>query len=103
MMWRWWQWKELRMRKKELFTVELLEEEEKKEVNDEANKIDDENNNVPDGQHEEERKEMEPFAVPTAGAFYMHDDRFRDNAGGRHRYQLMLCVRMSCIDWILYG
>ncbi|KAG6669382.1 hypothetical protein CIPAW_01G240300 [Carya illinoinensis] len=34
---------------------------------------------------EEEKKENEPFAVPTAGAFYMHDDRFRDNAGGRHR------------------
>lgn len=35
---------------------------------------------------EEEKKENEPFAVPTAGAFYMHDDRFRDNAGGRPRY-----------------
>ncbi|XP_050384715.1 protein MLN51 homolog [Argentina anserina] len=34
---------------------------------------------------EEEKKENEPFAVPTAGAFYMHDDRFRDNAGGRSR------------------
>ncbi|XVE88952.1 hypothetical protein DITRI_Ditri19aG0111000 [Diplodiscus trichospermus] len=34
---------------------------------------------------EEEKKENEPFAVPTAGAFYMHDDRFRDNVGGRHR------------------
>ncbi|PHT47338.1 hypothetical protein CQW23_11546 [Capsicum baccatum] len=35
---------------------------------------------------EEEKKENEPYAVPTAGAFYMHDDRFRDNAGGRqHR------------------
>ncbi|KAJ7951817.1 CASC3/barentsz eIF4AIII-binding protein [Quillaja saponaria] len=34
---------------------------------------------------EGEKKENEPFAVPTAGAFYMHDDRFRDNAGGRHR------------------
>lgn len=33
----------------------------------------------------EEKKENEPFAVPTAGAFYMHDDRFRDSAGGRHR------------------
>ncbi|MCD9643564.1 hypothetical protein HAX54_031147 [Datura stramonium] len=34
----------------------------------------------------QEKKENEPFAVPTAGAFYMHDDRFRDNnAGGRHR------------------
>ncbi|KAM7254020.1 hypothetical protein ACFE04_031702 [Oxalis oulophora] len=26
---------------------------------------------------EEEKKENEPYAVPTAGAFYMHDDRFR--------------------------
>ncbi|KAL5973012.1 hypothetical protein ACLOJK_039819 [Asimina triloba] len=34
---------------------------------------------------EEEKRESEPFAVPTAGAFYMHDDRFRDNGGGRHR------------------
>ncbi|XP_057466402.1 protein MLN51 homolog isoform X1 [Actinidia eriantha] len=33
----------------------------------------------------EEKKVNEPFAVPTAGAFYMHDDRFRDNARGRHR------------------
>lgn len=41
-------------------------------------------NNVLPGE-EEEKKENEPFAVPTAGAFYMHDDRFRDNAGGRHR------------------
>ncbi|GAB4850164.1 hypothetical protein Ancab_029459 [Ancistrocladus abbreviatus] len=36
-------------------------------------------------QLEEGKKDSEPFAVPTAGAFYMHDDRFRDNAGGRHR------------------
>ncbi|KAF8400762.1 hypothetical protein HHK36_014062 [Tetracentron sinense] len=36
-------------------------------------------------QAEEEKKENEPFAVPTAGAFYMHDDRFRDSGGGRHR------------------
>ncbi|PRQ50831.1 putative Btz domain-containing protein [Rosa chinensis] len=36
-------------------------------------------------EEEEEKKENEPFAVPTAGAFYMHDDRFRDNAGGRNR------------------
>lgn len=35
---------------------------------------------------EGEKKVKEPYAVPTAGAFYMHDDRFRDNAGGRHRY-----------------
>ncbi|KAK1416827.1 hypothetical protein QVD17_25944 [Tagetes erecta] len=36
----------------------------------------------------EGKKENEPFAVPTAGAFYMHDDRFRDSAGGRHRRTL---------------
>ncbi|KAG5026056.1 Protein MLN51 [Glycine soja] len=35
--------------------------------------------------HSEEKKENEPFAVPTAGAFYMHDDRFRDNAGACQR------------------
>lgn len=40
------------------------------------------------GQGEEEKKENEPFAVPTSGAFYMHDDRFRDNAAGRHRRTL---------------
>ncbi|KAL6996509.1 hypothetical protein U1Q18_006641 [Sarracenia purpurea var. burkii] len=39
-------------------------------------------------QVDEEKKENEPFAVPTAGAFYMHDDRFRDNAGGRNRRML---------------
>lgn len=36
--------------------------------------------------HSEEKKENEPFAVPTAGAFYMHDDRFSDNAGARNRF-----------------
>ncbi|KAL6559837.1 hypothetical protein OROGR_004954 [Orobanche gracilis] len=45
--------------------------------------VDDEDNNVAESEHEE-RKEVESSAVPTAGAFYMHDDRFRDNAGGRH-------------------
>ncbi|KAJ8755767.1 hypothetical protein K2173_024311 [Erythroxylum novogranatense] len=40
---------------------------------------------VEGGEEEEGKKENEPFAVPTAGAFYMHDDRFRDNAAGRHR------------------
>lgn len=34
---------------------------------------------------EEEKKENEPYAVPTAGAFYMHDDRFEENGRGRHR------------------
>ncbi|KAI3789706.1 hypothetical protein L2E82_02509 [Cichorium intybus] len=37
---------------------------------------------------QEEKKENEPFQVPTAGAFYMHDDRFRDSSGGRHRRTL---------------
>ncbi|XP_026408384.1 protein MLN51 homolog [Papaver somniferum] len=39
---------------------------------------------------EGEKKENEPFAVPTAGAFYMHDDRFRESSGGggRHRRTL---------------
>lgn len=46
--------------------------------------VDDSNEN--NLQREEDKKENEPYAVPTAGAFYMHDDRFRDNAGGRHRY-----------------
>lgn len=34
---------------------------------------------------EEGKKESEPFAVPTAGAFYMHDDRFQESRGGRGR------------------
>ncbi|XP_020588174.1 uncharacterized protein LOC110029991 isoform X2 [Phalaenopsis equestris] len=34
---------------------------------------------------EQEKKENEPYAVPTAGAFYMHDDRFEENGRGRHR------------------
>lgn len=41
---------------------------------------------------EERKKENEPFAVPTAGAFYMHDDRFRDNAGARNRYDLCFSI-----------
>ncbi|KAK8949140.1 hypothetical protein KSP39_PZI005515 [Platanthera zijinensis] len=40
-----------------------------------------ENNQAQEG----EKKESEPFAVPTAGAFYMHDDRFEENGRGRHR------------------
>ncbi|XP_043724488.1 protein MLN51 homolog [Telopea speciosissima] len=47
----------------------------------EPNEFQSENQN----QAEDERKENEPFAVPTAGAFYMHDDRFRDSGSGRHR------------------
>jgi len=53
---------------------------------------------------EEEKKENEPFAVPTAGAFYMHDDRFRDNAGARHRYlnfHSNLCIVCVCsVTWL---
>ncbi|XP_073140445.1 protein MLN51 homolog isoform X2 [Henckelia pumila] len=40
------------------------------------------------GGHEEEKKEIEPYSVPTAGAFYMHDDRFQDNTRGRNRRML---------------
>ncbi|XP_039033471.1 protein MLN51 homolog isoform X2 [Hibiscus syriacus] len=42
-------------------------------------------NNLVGEEDEEGKKENEPFAVPTNGAFYMHDDRFGDNVGGRHR------------------
>ncbi|KAI4381938.1 hypothetical protein MLD38_007954 [Melastoma candidum] len=41
-----------------------------------------------DGGNLEGKKENEPFAVPTAGAFYMHDDRFRDNVGGEKQVSL---------------
>ncbi|XP_022714922.1 protein MLN51 homolog isoform X3 [Durio zibethinus] len=47
--------------------------------------INNNNDNHVGEEDEEEKKENEPFAVPTAGAFYMHDDRFQDNVGGRHR------------------
>ncbi|CAH2068013.1 unnamed protein product [Thlaspi arvense] len=33
----------------------------------------------------EEQKQKEPFAVPTAGAFYMHDDRFQKMDAGTNR------------------
>ncbi|GER27440.1 CASC3/Barentsz eIF4AIII binding [Striga asiatica] len=59
-----------------------------KRVNDDAGEINDGNLNTEDGQLEVEKKEMEPYSVPTAGAFYMHDDRFRDSAGGRNRRML---------------
>ena len=38
-----------------------------------------------EGGEEEEKKDAEPFVVPTAGAFYMHDDRFRAVGGARPR------------------
>jgi hypothetical protein len=45
---------------------------------------------------EEGKKESEPFAVPTAGAFYMHDDRFQE-ARGRGRGRLMaLPSQINC-------
>lgn len=35
---------------------------------------------------EEDKKGNEPYAVPTTGAFYMHDDRFQEGRGrGRGR------------------
>ncbi|GMH15952.1 hypothetical protein Nepgr_017793 [Nepenthes gracilis] len=34
---------------------------------------------------EDEKKDNEPFSVPTAGAFYMHDDRLRNSTGRRYR------------------
>ncbi|XP_020277105.1 uncharacterized protein LOC109851402 isoform X2 [Asparagus officinalis] len=44
-----------------------------------------------DGQEKEGeekgKKENEPYAVPTAGAFYMHDDRFQEKGRGRGRGQ----------------
>ncbi|KAK4413888.1 protein MLN51 [Sesamum alatum] len=58
---------------------------EKKGPNNGTSQFNSKNDNIEDGQLEGEKKEIEPYAVPTAGAFYMHDDRFRDNAGGRHR------------------
>jgi hypothetical protein len=43
----------------------------------------------------EEKKEQEPFAVPTSGAFYMHDDRFAENGrgGGGRR-----CTFLTTLD-----
>lgn len=67
------------------FDGKISEEEEKKGVSDDAGENNEESKDAADGEGEEERKEVEPFSVPTAGAFYMHDDRFRDNAGGRNR------------------
>lgn len=47
-----------------------------------------------------EKKEHEPSSVPTAGAFYMHDDRFRDNGRGRHRFYFYKDPK-SCNDVLL--
>ncbi|KAE8688582.1 CASC3/Barentsz eIF4AIII binding, putative isoform 3 [Hibiscus syriacus] len=59
---------------------------------DEGVQINNNDNNPVGEEGEEEKKENEPFAVPTAGAFYMHDDRFRDNVGGSHRAEDLLEV-----------
>ncbi|KAL3618333.1 hypothetical protein CASFOL_038654 [Castilleja foliolosa] len=59
-------------------------EQETRVINDDAGKAYEGNIDTEDGQAEE-KKEIEPFSVPTAGAFYMHDDRFRDSARGRNR------------------
>ncbi|KAJ1263796.1 hypothetical protein BS78_09G214200 [Paspalum vaginatum] len=40
---------------------------------------------------EEEKKGNEPYAVPTTGSFYMHDDRFQEGRGrGRGRQRRMV-------------
>ncbi|XP_066365874.1 protein MLN51 homolog [Miscanthus floridulus] len=48
------------------------------------------------GDEEEEKKGNEPYAVPTTGAFYMHDDRFQEGRGrgrGRGRQRRMVNSR----------
>lgn len=37
----------------------------------------------------EEEKEKQSAAVPTGGAFYMHDDRFQEMSAGQSRYTLV--------------
>ncbi|GFP99681.1 hypothetical protein PHJA_002112200 [Phtheirospermum japonicum] len=68
--------------------TEGLMEQDTRVINDAAGEINEENVDTEDGQQEGENKEIEPFSVPTAGAFYMHDDRFRDIAGVRNRRML---------------
>ncbi|EPS62824.1 hypothetical protein M569_11966, partial [Genlisea aurea] len=69
------------------FSVEGVPDE-KKGVLEHGVDGDVENSGAAGLQNEEPKKELDPFSVPTAGAFYMHDDRFRDNAGGRNRRTL---------------
>ncbi|OEL20231.1 hypothetical protein BAE44_0018757, partial [Dichanthelium oligosanthes] len=46
------------------------------------------------GEEDEEKKGNEPYAVPTTGAFYMHDDRFQEGRGrGRGRQRRILNSR----------
>lgn len=40
----------------------------------------------------EAEKEKQQAAVPTGGAFYMHDDRFQEMSAGGNRYTLLYCV-----------
>ncbi|CAI9766096.1 unnamed protein product [Fraxinus pennsylvanica] len=61
--------------------------EEKRGVRNDVSELNDDSR-IDDGQQEEQKKDLEPYAVPMAGAFYMHDDRFRENVGGRHRRTL---------------
>ncbi|KAJ6696204.1 PROTEIN MLN51-like protein [Salix koriyanagi] len=61
-----------------------VEVREKKEIEGRKEQVGEEEK-VEGEEGEEGKKGNQPFAVPTAGAFYMHDDRFRDSAGGRHR------------------
>nr|GEU94364.1 hypothetical protein [Tanacetum cinerariifolium] len=59
---------------------ELVEVVEKVVEREEGESVDGE---VGEGEGEGgEKKANEPFAVPTAGAFYMHDDRSRNSSGG---------------------
>ncbi|CAA2982126.1 Hypothetical predicted protein [Olea europaea subsp. europaea] len=60
---------------------------EKRGVRNDVSEINDDGL-IDDVQLEDQKKEIEPYAVPMAGAFYMHDDRFRDNVGGQHRRTL---------------
>lgn len=39
-----------------------------------------------------EQKKKEPFAVPTAGAFYMHDDRFQEMDAASNRFSFLLFI-----------
>ncbi|CAL4894583.1 unnamed protein product [Urochloa decumbens] len=49
---------------------------------------------APGEEQEEEKKGNEPYAVPTTGAFYMHDDRFQEGRGrGRGRQRRIMNSR----------
>ena len=48
---------------------------------------------------EEEKKGNEPYAVPTSGAFYMHDDRFQEGRGrGRGRQRFWPFLQFCCLS-----